>query len=427
MAWVTSSRPSRDVGVGLGHDDRGSAAVAAETLGHLHTAEALKSRDRRADVLNVNPKIAQVPGRIVVSAAIVALAVVVAGRADAAEAPVGLGAAASFAVLGASTVTNTGPSVLTGDLGLTPGSSITGFPPGVVVGGSTHIADAQANQAQAAAATAYDDAASRASTATVTADLGGQTLNPGVYTSGGGLAVTGTLTLDAQGSADSVFIFQAGTTVVAATNSRVSLINGANPCNVFWKVGSSATIGVGSSFIGTVDALESISALTDATVNGRLLARTGAVTLDTNRVSISSCASGTPGSTTTTTAAPPAPTTTTTAAQPTPTTTTTAAPPTPTTTTTSAAPLLSTTTTLGATSPLAAAQGASSSDVQRGATNTTTARVTTPATNLTTTSMDTGELPHTGVSPKFRVVTMAGLILLVLGALLLHSARLANR
>ena len=201
------------------------------------------------------------------------------GPAAAAEAPVELGTAASFSVLAGSTVTNTGPSVLSGDLGLHPGTDIVGFPPGIV-NGTTHATDAVALQAQSDTTIAYDDAAGRTDTATHPV-LGGLTLVSGVYT-GSSLDLTGTLTLDAQGDPDAVFIFKSGSELTTASNSTVSLINGAQACNVFWQVTSSATLGSGSEFVGTLIALTSITAVVGANVNGRLLARNGAVTLDTN-------------------------------------------------------------------------------------------------------------------------------------------------
>jgi hypothetical protein len=242
-------------------------------------------------------------GRFVI-AIVVAFAAFGTQSAAAQQAPVGLGTAASFAVLAGTTVTNTGPSTISGDLGVSPGAAVVGFPPGAVNNGVIHAADAVALQAQADVATAYNDAAGRAATATVTADLGGQTLVSGVYT-GGALGLTGTLTLDAQGDPTAVFVFQAASTLITASTSTVSLINGADPCNVFWQVGSSATLGTNSVFVGTVLALTSVAATTGATVQGRLLARNGEVTLDTNVITGSNCASAPAGTTTTTTAAAP--------------------------------------------------------------------------------------------------------------------------
>lgn len=231
--------------------------------------------------------------------------------AAAAQAPVNLGTAASFAVLAGQGVTNTGPTVVNGDLGTCPNAAITGAP---MVNGAIHANDAVACQAQSDLVVAYNDAAGRAPTTTFpgATDLGGKILVGGVYKSTSSMGLTGTLTLDAQGDANAVFIFQAASTLITATNSTVALINGAKACNVFWQVGSSATIEVGSNFSGTVLALTSIAAKTNAIIQGRLLARNGSVTLDSNTITSSSCASGTtttaPGGTTTT-----APTTTTTA------------------------------------------------------------------------------------------------------------------
>lgn len=222
-------------------------------------------------------------------------------QADAVQAPVGLGTAASFAVLAGQTVTNTGPSVITGGIGLSPGSAVTGFPPGTV-NGTIHAADAVALQAQADVTTAYNDAAGRSTSATVSADLGGQKLLPGVYT-GGTLGLTGTLTLDAQGDPQAVFVFQSASTLITASSSRVMMINGGNACNVFWQVTSSATLGTSSVFVGTVLALTSVTAATGAVVFGRLLARNGAVTLDSNQMNRPSCTAATPATTTTVNAA----------------------------------------------------------------------------------------------------------------------------
>ena len=218
----------------------------------------------------------------------------------AAESAVGLGVAGNFAVLAGATVTNTGPSTIVGDIGLHPGSAVDGFPPGTVNDGVIHAADGPALTAKAALATAYGDAAGRSSTGLITADLGGQTLFAGVYT-GGALQVTGTLTLDAQGDAGAVFIFQAASSLTTASGSSVSLINGAGACNVFWQVTSSATLGTGSRMVGTVMALTSIWAGTNASIQGRLLARNGEVTLDSNTFSRATCAQVVDTTTTTTT------------------------------------------------------------------------------------------------------------------------------
>ncbi|TQJ29973.1 ice-binding family protein [Microbacterium sp. SLBN-146] len=196
------------------------------------------------------------------------------------DGPIDLGTAAPFSVLGASTVTNTGPSVLNGDLGLSPQTSITGFPPGIV-NGTIHPTDAVAAQAQIDLTTAYNVAASLSPTATGLGDLVGQSLTPGVY-SGGALSLTGALTL--AGTAESVWVFQAASTLTIATGSIITITGGASACNVFWQIGSSATIQGGAQFVGTVMAAESITAETAATIAGRLLASNGAVTLDTNTI-----------------------------------------------------------------------------------------------------------------------------------------------
>ncbi|MDP2290562.1 MAG: ice-binding family protein [Actinomycetota bacterium] len=205
------------------------------------------------------------------------------------EGAVGLGAAGSYAVLAGSTVTNTGPSTVNGDVGVSPGSAVTGFPPGLVSNGTIHAADAEALAAKAALTTAFNDAAGRSSSAQITGNLGERTLIPGVYT-GGALQLSGALTLDAQGDANALFVFQASSTLITASSSSVSLINGAGACNVYWQVGSSATLGTGSVMVGTVMALTSISAGTNAAIQGRLLAQTGAVTLDSNTFTRATCA-----------------------------------------------------------------------------------------------------------------------------------------
>jgi hypothetical protein len=203
-------------------------------------------------------------------------------------APVGLGTTESFSVLGGSAVTNTGPTVMTGDLGVSPGTAISGFPPGLV-SGAVHANDAVAGQAKNDLVTAFDDAAGRSSTAAVAGDLAGLTLTAGVYTSATSLGLSGDLTLDAQGDPNAVFVFQAGSTLTTASGSRVLLQGGAQACNVFWEVGSSATIGTASRFTGNILALTSISLTTGATIDGRVLARNGAVTLDTNILLRSTC------------------------------------------------------------------------------------------------------------------------------------------
>lgn len=196
-----------------------------------------------------------------------------------------LGTAESFAVLGSSTVTNTGPTVVTGSLGVSPGSAVTGFPPGSVVNGFIHIADAVAADAQDSANSAYNDLAGQSCTQDLTGqDLGGLTLTSGVYCFSSSAQLTGTLTLDAQGDPGAVFIFQIGSTLTTASGSSVEVINGGSLCDVFWQVGSSATLGTTTSFVGNILALASITLNTGASVQGRTLALTGAVDLDSNTV-----------------------------------------------------------------------------------------------------------------------------------------------
>lgn len=200
-----------------------------------------------------------------------------------------LGTAESYSVLGGQTVTNTGPSVLDGDVGVSPGTAITGFPPGITLG-TQHAADAHALQAQSDLTIAYDNAAGQASDDLIEeGDLGGLTLTPGVYTASSSLGLTGTVTLDGGGDPNAVFVFQVGSALTTASSSSVVLLNGVQACNVFWQVGSSATLGTGSTFVGTIMALTSISATTGATVDGRALARNGSVTLDTNTFTSSDC------------------------------------------------------------------------------------------------------------------------------------------
>jgi hypothetical protein len=204
-----------------------------------------------------------------------------------------LGTAATFAVLAASKVTNIGLSVVTGDLGVAPGIAVTGFfPPGTVTGGTIHAGDSTALQAQADVTIAYNDLAGRACDTELTGqDLGGLTLMAGVYCFSSSAQLTGDLTLDAQGAVDAEFVFQISSTLTTASDSAVLLVNGANPCNIFWQVGSSATLG--ATFHGNILALASITFPTGAAMSGRALARNGAVTMDANVISVPECLAST--------------------------------------------------------------------------------------------------------------------------------------
>lgn len=196
---------------------------------------------------------------------------------------VDMGSAAAFAVLGSSTVTNTGPTSITGELGVASGTAVTGFPPGEMHAGTVHNGDDQAMKAQTDLTAAYADAASRTPTAQIPAELGGTTLEPGVYASAS-LSLTGTLTLS--GNPTSVFIFQAGSTLVTASGSNVVLTGGVRASNVFWQVGSSATLATNSSMTGTILSYSSVAAQTNSQINGRLMASNGAVTMDTTNVTV---------------------------------------------------------------------------------------------------------------------------------------------
>jgi ice-binding like protein len=258
---------------------------------------------------------------VVPVAAAGAIALFIASQpAVASTAPVGLGTAAHFAVLAGTTVTNTGRSRISGNLGVSPGTAVTGFPPGIVRNGTIHSADGVAADAQSDLTTAYNDAAGRSPTANVPAFIGaGQTLAPGVYKASSSLDVGGALILDAGGDPNAVFVFQAPSTLVTDSASSVVLTGDAQACNVFWQVGSSATLGTYSTFSGSILALTSISVDTGDTITGRALARNGAVTLDRDRITVPACAASSPTPTPTPTATTPTPTSTPTRPAPTPT------------------------------------------------------------------------------------------------------------
>jgi cell division septation protein DedD len=256
---------------------------------------------------------------LVVVASLMALTLARASGAAATAVP--LGAAGSFAVLAGAGVTNTGPTTVNGDVGTFPTTTVTGAG-SMTINGTNHGGDGVTQQAQTDLVTAYNNAAAQGPTNPIVADLGGQSLSPGVYNSASSIGLTGALTLNAGGDPNAVFVFQAGSALTTASASSVVLVNGAQSCNVFWQIGSSATLGTGSTFRGTVIALQSITVTTGVTVDGRVLARNGAVTLDTDTISRSGCA--TPAATTaaTTTAATTTAATTTTTTATTPTVTT---------------------------------------------------------------------------------------------------------
>jgi hypothetical protein len=205
--------------------------------------------------------------------------------APAVQAPVPLGSAATFGVLAATTVTTIPTTTVSGDLGVSPGNTVTGSP---IVNGMLHLGDPTAAQAQLDLTTAYNDAAGRTVGAvSVAGNLGGQTLAPGLYKSTSSLEITsGDLTLDAQGDPNGVWVFQMVSTLVTTTSRQVILNGGAQAANVFWQVGSSATIGGSSVFKGTIMAAQSVTMGTSATLDGRALARVGGVALDANVITI---------------------------------------------------------------------------------------------------------------------------------------------
>ncbi len=195
-----------------------------------------------------------------------------------------LGTAASFGSLAGTTVTNTSPTHVIGDVGVSPGSAIVGFPPGTLTG-VIHAGDPVAAQAQNDVTAAYNNAAGQSCDTNLSGqDLGGKTLVSGVYCFNVAAQLTGQLTLDGQGNANSVFIFQIGSTLTTASNASVLLINGAQACRVFWQIGSSATLGTNTGFKGNILALTSITLNTSASSDGGLYARNGAITLDNNNI-----------------------------------------------------------------------------------------------------------------------------------------------
>ena len=224
----------------------------------------------------------------VASVAAIGLLIALPGNAQAAATPIPLGNADPFVVLAGQTITNTGTTTINGDIGISPGSSLTGGPPLMVLHGTSHVADPVALGAQAALGTAFDNAAGQTPATAIPSELGGSTLVPGIYSSGV-FTITNTLTLDAGNNPNAVFVFQSAATLNAAAGSRVNLINGASPCNVFWLVRSSATLETTANFSGNILALTDVHLRTGATVQGRVLARNGEVTLDANTITRPAC------------------------------------------------------------------------------------------------------------------------------------------
>lgn len=225
-----------------------------------------------------SPRLGLVPGILIALAALVFVSQLKSQS---------LGSAENFAVLGASTVTNTGTSHITSSVGVSPGSAITGFPPGIITDGGLHANDSLATQAHADFANAYNEFVGLASPPAndlTGSDLGGKTLTPGVYHYDTSATSDGILTFDAQNDPKARFVIQIGTTLITSSSSSVVLLNGANSRNIFFQVGTSATLGSGSTFIGNILAYASITTVSGTTLTGRLLALTGAVTLDTNNV-----------------------------------------------------------------------------------------------------------------------------------------------
>ena len=197
-----------------------------------------------------------------------------------------LGTAATYAVLATTTVTNAGGSVISGNLGVSPGTAVTGFGPGVVVNGSIHAGDSAAAQAQVDLAAAYGNAAGRTGGVPVAAELAGLTLTPGVYSAGTSEALTGNVTLDGQNDPNSVFIIQIGTSFGIAGGSSVTLTNKADACNVFWAVGTSTTIAANAMFAGTILGNTSLTLAAGVSLHGRAMTAGGAVTLSDNAVTV---------------------------------------------------------------------------------------------------------------------------------------------
>lgn len=232
------------------------------------------------------------PARAAVLVALAAGMLAFPGSALAAATPVPMGTAEPFAVLAGAGITSTGPTTVNGDIGSYPSDAMT-VTGSLVLNGTDHRGDGVTQGAKTDLTAAYLAAEAQASDFPVVADLAGQTLSPGVYTTASGLEINGPvpLTLDAGGDPNAVFVFQAGSTLITQPNTRVDLVNGATACNVFWQVTSSTTLGVNSTFRGTILTLQSSTMNTGASLEGSLLSRNGAVTLDNNTILRPACAS----------------------------------------------------------------------------------------------------------------------------------------
>ena len=317
------------------------------------------------------------------------LALAAPSAASAAPAAVGLGTASSFSVLAGAGITNTGATTIGGDIGTFATTSESGLGT-VTLNGVDHAGDAVTQQAKTDLTTAYNQAAGSGPPTSVATELGGTTLTPGVY-NGATLQITGTLTLNTLGDPNAVFIFQTASTLITASSSNVLVVGGATACNVYWQVSSSATLGTSSNLIGTVMASTSITADNGATIQGRLLASTGAVTLDHNTINAPVCAP------------PSAPTTTSTTPSGSPTSTT-------------------------PTGASAAGARSAGGRAPRGATGRTQA--TTPSGSTTGTSTNSGGIPpqlaFSGF-PSGRVALLGGGLLLAGSAALTTSRRRRHR
>lgn len=281
-------------------------AILSITLGVISVARSAETRGRANRIRITRPRISSPLGTTAVALLAATSLLLSGGVANAAIVPtVPMGTADDYSVLAGTTVTNTGATVLNQSLGLSPGTDITGFPPGIVnPPGVIEQTTPAAAAAQLDLTAAYLDAEARPLNETVTSDLTGLTLVGGVYAgpSKSPLSLAGNLTLDGAGDPNSVFIFQTDSTLITGSGSTVTLINGAQQCNVFWQVGSSATLGTGSTFVGTILALTSITVTSGVTVQGRALARNGAVTLDNDTFNAPTCDLTAPTTTTTTVA-----------------------------------------------------------------------------------------------------------------------------